>query len=107
MANATATQTKKVLGVHTPGSNHWVGDGFPVRNLFPSNGLQQEVNPFLMLDYAGPKDRSTSPPAQNPVASSSTRTAASRPSPSPTRAPCSIATPPVTPESSIPATSSG
>jgi quercetin 2,3-dioxygenase len=55
MATTTATSTKKVLGIHKPGSNHWVGDGFPVRNLFPSNGLQQEVNPFLMLDYAGPK----------------------------------------------------
>jgi len=46
---------KKVLGVYGPGSNHWVGDGFPVRNLFPSNGLKDEVNPFLMLDYAGPQ----------------------------------------------------
>lgn len=45
---------KKVLGVHGPGSNHWVGDGFPVRNLFPSNGVGNELNPFLMLDYAGP-----------------------------------------------------
>ena len=52
---ATQTTTKKVLGVHKPGSNHWVGDGFPVRNLFPSNGLESEVNPFLMLDYAGPQ----------------------------------------------------
>lgn len=43
---------KKVLGIYGPGSNHWVGDGFPVRNLFPSNGI--EVSPFLMLDYAGP-----------------------------------------------------
>jgi redox-sensitive bicupin YhaK (pirin superfamily) len=51
----TTTNQKKILGVHRPGSNHWVGDGFPVRNLFPSNGLQSEVNPFLMLDYAGPK----------------------------------------------------
>lgn len=48
------TEQKKVLGVYGPGSNHWVGDGFPVRNLFPSNGLEAEVNPFLMLDYAGP-----------------------------------------------------
>ncbi len=48
------TTQKKVLGIHGPGSNHWVGDGFPVRNLFPSNGLEKEVNPFLMLDYAGP-----------------------------------------------------
>jgi quercetin 2,3-dioxygenase len=54
MATATQTTNKKVLGLRRPGSNHWVGDGFPVRNLFPSNGLQQEVNPFLMLDYAGP-----------------------------------------------------
>ena len=43
---------KKVLGTYSAGSNHWVGDGFPVRNLFPSNGI--EVSPFLMLDYAGP-----------------------------------------------------
>ena len=43
---------KKVLGIHNAGSHHWVGDGFPVRNLFPSNGV--DVSPFLMLDYAGP-----------------------------------------------------
>jgi redox-sensitive bicupin YhaK (pirin superfamily) len=47
---------KKVLGVYGPGSNHWVGDGFPVRNLFPSNGVEKEINPFLMLDYAGPSE---------------------------------------------------
>ncbi len=46
------TIQKKVLGTYNAGSNHWVGDGFPVRNLFPSNGV--DVNPFLMLDYAGP-----------------------------------------------------
>jgi hypothetical protein len=47
---------KDVMGVYGPGSQHWVGDGFPVRNLFPSNGIQEEVSPFLMLDYAGPAD---------------------------------------------------
>lgn len=47
-------EQKKVLGTYSAGSNHWVGDGFPVRNLFPSNGVEAEVNPFLMLDYAGP-----------------------------------------------------
>lgn len=46
------TTQKNVLGTYGAGSNHWVGDGFPVRNLFPSNGV--EVSPFLMLDYAGP-----------------------------------------------------
>ncbi len=49
------TNRKQVTGVHEPGSTHWVGDGFPVRNLFPSNGVAGEVNPFLMLDYAGPR----------------------------------------------------
>jgi redox-sensitive bicupin YhaK (pirin superfamily) len=45
----------QVLGTYGPGSNHWVGDGFPVRNLFPSNGVDG-LSPFLMLDYAGPAD---------------------------------------------------
>jgi redox-sensitive bicupin YhaK (pirin superfamily) len=54
MSTTTTTQ-KKVLGTYGPGSTHWVGDGFPVRNLFPSNGIQLEVSPFLMLDYAGPQ----------------------------------------------------
>lgn len=52
--NTTGVKTKTVLQVSGPGSNHWVGDGFPVRNLFPSNGIDAQVNPFLMLDYAGP-----------------------------------------------------
>jgi hypothetical protein len=46
---------KTLLGVYESKSNHWVGDGFPVRNLIPSTGLEREVSPFLMLDYAGPK----------------------------------------------------
>ncbi|MBV9087210.1 MAG: pirin family protein [Acidobacteriaceae bacterium] len=45
---------KEVLGIHEKGSTHWVGDGFHVRNLFPSNGIEDEISPFLMLDYAGP-----------------------------------------------------
>jgi quercetin 2,3-dioxygenase len=36
------------------GAAYWVGDGFPVRNLFPSNNLGSRISPFLMLDYAGP-----------------------------------------------------
>jgi len=52
---ATDVTTKKeVLGIYQPGSTHMVGDGFPVRNLFPSNDLDREISPFLMLDYAGP-----------------------------------------------------
>jgi hypothetical protein len=48
------SEMKKVLGVHGPGSQHWVGDGFHVRNMFPSNAIGDELNPFIMLDYAGP-----------------------------------------------------
>jgi len=32
---------------------HWVGDGFPVRSLF-SYQEGSQVDPFLLLDYAGP-----------------------------------------------------
>jgi len=53
---ATETTTMKgLIGLYRPGSRHMVGDGFPVRNLFPSNDLDREVSPFLMLDYAGPQ----------------------------------------------------
>jgi redox-sensitive bicupin YhaK (pirin superfamily) len=54
---------KKVKGIFESGSTHWVGDGFHVRNLFPSNGLEDEISPFLMLDYAGP---TIFPPADEP-----------------------------------------
>jgi len=50
-----ATVAKEVFGIYRPGSTHMVGDGFPVRNLFPSNDLDQAVDPFLLLDYAGPE----------------------------------------------------
>jgi len=45
---------KKLLGTFAPGSTHMVGDGFHVRNLFPSNALGERISPFLLLDYAGP-----------------------------------------------------
>lgn len=54
-ATMAAAATKDVLGIYQPSSTHMVGDGFPVRNLFPSNELDREVSPFLMLDYAGPQ----------------------------------------------------
>ena len=47
-------RTKSVLGIYQPGSIHNVGDGFHVRNLFPSNALGESISPFLLLDYAGP-----------------------------------------------------
>lgn len=47
------SERKQVLGVHGAASSHWVGDGFPVRTVFPSHGVT-ELSPFLMLDHAGP-----------------------------------------------------
>src|SRR6267378_3886336 len=54
---------KEVLGVYESKSSHWVGDGFQVRNLIPSTGLEREVSPFLLLDYAGP---TYFPPSEKP-----------------------------------------
>lgn len=48
------SELKPLEKVFGPGSTHWVGDGFPVRNMLPSNGA--EMSPFLMLDYAGPTE---------------------------------------------------
>jgi redox-sensitive bicupin YhaK (pirin superfamily) len=47
------SEQKKVLGVFGAAGSHWVGDGFPVRTVFPSRGVS-DLSPFLMLDYAGP-----------------------------------------------------
>lgn len=54
-ATVETAANKNILGIYQPGSTYMVGDGFPVRNLFPSNEIDREVSPFLMLDYAGPQ----------------------------------------------------
>ncbi|PJA78593.1 MAG: short-chain dehydrogenase [Nitrospirae bacterium CG_4_9_14_3_um_filter_51_5] len=54
---------KSVTGIYKPGSTHMVGDGFPVRNVFPSHNLTEEISPFLLLDYAGP---ASFPPTDRP-----------------------------------------
>ncbi|HXG27916.1 MAG TPA: pirin family protein, partial [Nevskiales bacterium] len=35
---------------------HWVGDGFPVRNILSVQREGTRISPFLLLDYAGPYD---------------------------------------------------
>lgn len=35
---------------------HWVGNGFPVRTLFSYPNLGSVLSPFLLLDYAGPRE---------------------------------------------------
>jgi quercetin 2,3-dioxygenase len=50
-----ATADKDVLGVYRAGSHHMVGDGFPVRNMIPGVGVDEQLSPFLLLDYMGPE----------------------------------------------------
>lgn len=45
---------KKVIGVYRNQHMHWVGDGFPVKNLMSYDRLGQAISPFLLLDYAAP-----------------------------------------------------
>jgi len=45
---------KKFLGAYQNKNMHWVGDGFPVYNLFSYDRLGQTLSPFLLLDYAAP-----------------------------------------------------
>lgn len=53
---------KKLLGIHKAISQHWVGDGFPVRTMFSYNSVPKPgISPFLLLDYAGPKEFPPSP----------------------------------------------
>jgi redox-sensitive bicupin YhaK (pirin superfamily) len=47
---------KEVLNVYRPASAHWVGDGFPVRNIISDENLGEAISPFLLLDYAGPAE---------------------------------------------------
>lgn len=46
----------KQLNRITPqASAHWVGDGFPVRNLISIPRDAEHASPFLLLDFAGPQ----------------------------------------------------
>lgn len=47
---------KKLLFTQRSDYPHWVGDGFPVRSVFSYNDFPQEISPFLLLDYAGPAE---------------------------------------------------
>lgn len=52
----TAHQAKSLQHIQRSIINHWVGDGFPVRTLFSYSDLGQHLSPFLLLDYAGPRE---------------------------------------------------
>ena len=54
-ATSTAAATKELVGVYQAESHHMVGDGFPVRNMIPGAGGDEQFSPFLLLDYMGPE----------------------------------------------------
>ncbi|MCC5811864.1 MAG: pirin family protein [Ectothiorhodospiraceae bacterium] len=45
---------KKIRGIYNAPRHHWVGNGFPVRSLFSYENHGKALDPFLLLDYAGP-----------------------------------------------------
>jgi len=42
--------------VEPPPPGHWVGDGFPVRTMLSYDGDAAATSPFLLLDYAAPRE---------------------------------------------------
>jgi redox-sensitive bicupin YhaK (pirin superfamily) len=54
---------KKIVGIYGAPGRHWVGDGFPVQSLFSYQTHGRQMSPFLLLDYAGPREFS---PAEQP-----------------------------------------
>lgn len=47
--------TRKLLSICRTAGRHWVGDGFPVRTLLAYPAVGREIDPFLLLDHAGPQ----------------------------------------------------
>jgi quercetin 2,3-dioxygenase len=45
---------KTLVDVLRDATDHWGGDGFPIRTVFSYEQLGEEISPFLLLDYAGP-----------------------------------------------------
>ncbi len=47
---------KKLKFIRQSSGIHWVGDGFPVRSVFSYDESGEELDPFLLLDYAAPHE---------------------------------------------------
>jgi len=52
----TEIPSKKLQSIQRNNEIHWVGNGFPVRTLFSYSSLGSTISPFLLFDYAGPKE---------------------------------------------------
>src|SRR4030095_8720439 len=53
-ARCEIMSARRVSAVFDGSEPHIVGDGFPVQTFIPQPGLDSEITPFLLLDYAGP-----------------------------------------------------
>lgn len=47
---------KRIAFIKRSNGSHWVGDGFPVKNIFSYGDIADQMSPFLLMDYAGPVD---------------------------------------------------
>lgn len=54
MSSSNTLRTVKQILPATP--KHWVGDGFNVHPVFSNKAFTEELSPFLMFDYAPPKE---------------------------------------------------
>ena len=59
MTPTTDAGTKKLRCIQRSADRHWVGNGFPVRTLFAYPNLGSVLTPFLLFDYAGPMEFSS------------------------------------------------
>lgn len=53
---------KQLAFIKRSNGSHWVGNGFPVQNIFSYNDIAEKISPFLMMDHAGP---TVFPPTQD------------------------------------------
>ena len=65
LAGVGSFKTVKQVLPRTP--QHWVGNGFHVHPVFGRYAFTDAVSPFLMLDYAVPKEFSASSQRHAPV----------------------------------------
>ena len=45
---------KQLAFIKRSNGRHWVGDGFPVQNIFSYSDIAEQISPFLLMDYGGP-----------------------------------------------------
>jgi len=58
---AIETKSKKLKLAYDVKDRHWVGDGFHVHGLLrPTEDLTRHISPFILMDYASPKEFSKS-----------------------------------------------